>query len=121
VATAGCFPDPDGRRLLVRAMAHRIAANRTVAGVHYPIDSWAGAMIGRQVGLMVLALCRGGGLGPALVCDANARAGEDFLFADVAAALYPDPEPAPTGAIAANPAFGWLWDKACAELAGPAA
>jgi hypothetical protein len=122
VETAGTFPDPEGRRLLTRMMAHRIAANRTVAGVHYPIDSWAGAMIGRQVGLMILALCRGGGLGAALTCDANARAGEDFLYSDVAPILFPDPEPAPAGAtIAASPSFAWLWDRSATELAGPAA
>ena len=39
---------------LMRA-ASRIAVNRTVAGVHYPIDSACGAMLGIAVGRMVLA------------------------------------------------------------------
>ena len=31
-------------------LAHRIAVNRTVAGVHYPIDSAAGAAMGCMIG-----------------------------------------------------------------------
>lgn len=31
-------------------LAHRIAVNRTIAGVHYPIDSAAGAVMGTMIG-----------------------------------------------------------------------
>jgi len=37
-------------------IAHRIAVNRTIAGVHYPVDSAAGAMLGRAIGEAILAL-----------------------------------------------------------------
>lgn len=37
-------------------MAHRIAVNRTVAGVHYPVDSAAGAALGCAIGSAVAAL-----------------------------------------------------------------
>lgn len=42
-------------------IAHRIAANRTVAGgVHYPVDSAAGAVLGMTIAEAVLSLCDGG-------------------------------------------------------------
>jgi len=40
-------------------IAHRIAANRTVAGVHYPVDSAAGAVLGIVIAEAVLSLCDG--------------------------------------------------------------
>lgn len=40
-------------------MAHRIAANRTIAGVHFPVDSAAGAAMGCAVGEAFTALACG--------------------------------------------------------------
>jgi len=37
-------------------IAHRIAVNRTIAGVHFPIDSAAGALLGCAIGDAVHAL-----------------------------------------------------------------
>lgn len=37
-------------------MAHRIAVNRTVAGVHYPVDSGAGAALGCAIACAVAAM-----------------------------------------------------------------
>ena len=47
--------DGEQRIKALRGLAERIAVNRTVAGVHYPIDSWAGAALGRIVGQVVLS------------------------------------------------------------------
>jgi hypothetical protein len=40
-------------------LAHRIAVNRTVAGVHFPVDSAAGALMGCLIGEHVFALATG--------------------------------------------------------------
>lgn len=50
----------DARPLPFR-MAARIAANRTVAGVHFPVDSAHGALLGIAVAEVVLSHCRGTG------------------------------------------------------------
>jgi membrane-associated phospholipid phosphatase len=58
--------DTDGNDRLQRTpallfrMAHRIAQNRTVAGVHYPVDSAHGAMLGHAMGLALVSYCTGG-------------------------------------------------------------
>jgi len=38
-------------------VAHRIAVNRTIAGVHYPVDSAAGSLLGIVIGSNLIALC----------------------------------------------------------------
>jgi membrane-associated phospholipid phosphatase len=40
-------------------IAHRVAVNRTVAGVHFPVDSAAGAVLGCQIGGAILSLLFG--------------------------------------------------------------
>lgn len=47
-----------GGRQLFR-MAHRIATNRTIAGVHFPMDSAAGALLGCAIGEHVMGLVTG--------------------------------------------------------------
>ena len=37
-------------------IAHRIAANRVVAGVHYPVDSMGGAVLGAAIADAILEL-----------------------------------------------------------------
>jgi hypothetical protein len=36
-------------------LAHRIATNRTIAGVHFPTDSMAGAFLGISIGEFLVA------------------------------------------------------------------
>jgi membrane-associated phospholipid phosphatase len=50
--------DPD---MMLFRLAARIADNRTVAGVHYPVDSAHGALLGFGTGLVFVAHCLGGG------------------------------------------------------------
>jgi hypothetical protein len=39
--------------------ASRIAVNRTIAGVHFPVDSAAGSMLGLTLGRYLVARCKG--------------------------------------------------------------
>ncbi len=48
--------DPTKRQILINAQAHRIAVNRTVAGLHYPMDNWAGAVVGHGIGRIIASL-----------------------------------------------------------------
>ncbi|WP_248313406.1 phosphatase PAP2 family protein [Bosea sp. F3-2] len=57
VAPMKHYPSSERLARLVFKQAERIAVNRTVAGMHFPIDSWAGAALGEAVGQIVLALC----------------------------------------------------------------
>ncbi len=114
-------PYPLTERLitLLHKQAERIAVNRTVAGVHYPIDSWAGAALGEAVGELILAKCRGGSAG-AREYDAEDI---DFRIAD-----FRDPSPgAPSSThglkrtpnaftLATSPLFVWLWTKTLDEF-----
>lgn len=40
-------------------IAHRVAVNRTVAGVHFPVDSLAGALVGVRLGLALARMAAG--------------------------------------------------------------
>jgi hypothetical protein len=65
------------------AMAARIAVNRTVAGVHFPIDSFAGAILGFAVADVIAA--RAGQLdrAQAVQFSGNGIGPEDFFTARV--------------------------------------
>jgi hypothetical protein len=54
------YRDTSWRVQLMR-LAARIAINRTVAGVHFPIDSAAGAMLGMTLGHYFVSRCDGSG------------------------------------------------------------
>jgi hypothetical protein len=57
---AEAAPAMDPTVLLFR-LAQRIADNRTVAGVHYPVDSAHGGLLGLATALGFVAHCLGGG------------------------------------------------------------
>jgi hypothetical protein len=99
-------------------LAARIAENRVVAGVHFPVDSAAGAALGIGAAEAVMCACVGGPMpAPALwTFDGDALGAGDFLLATLA-------ERAPAfavtpGAAAAPPAsslLATLWARAVAE------
>lgn len=109
-------PDP------VFRMAERIAANRVVAGVHFPIDSAAGALLGLTIADHVASL----GMGAVLDAVVPARTfkaveevttktqfaqGEDFSLPWLAQA---QPKQSP-GTATPSAEFQALWRKANAE------
>ena len=116
-------PYPLTKRLvaLLYKQAERIAVNRTVAGVHYPIDTWAGAALGEAVGQIILANCRSG--------EATWRGYDaedsDFLLAD-----FRNPSSGKDGhtftnglerasqgySIPESSLFAWLWGQTLNEF-----
>lgn len=68
--------------ILLFRLAARIADNRTVAGVHYPLDSAHGGLLGHALALAFIAHCLGGGAAnavPAWTADANDWSGDFTL------------------------------------------
>lgn len=51
--------DGTKKQALPFRLAHRIAVNRTVAGVHFPVDSLAGAWVGCFIGDLIYAFATG--------------------------------------------------------------
>jgi len=123
--TAGRAVPPDLPMHLL-ALAHRIAVNRTVAGVHFPVDSYAGAAIGMTLGDYLAARA-----GAAVQVRQTSFSGtgvgnRDFLLhlllegTDLADVATPGGSPliargAELGPVAAAPILGWLWDEARGE------
>ena len=61
-------------------LAHRIAINRTIAGVHFPVDSASGAMLGCAIGEALYALASGENV--PIVFDYNVNAGFSLDFSN---------------------------------------
>jgi membrane-associated phospholipid phosphatase len=105
-------------------IAHRIATNRTVAGVHFPVDSFAGALIGVKLAEAVYALACGKGPGDALSIGAKGAddvtilvgvnpvtADEDFTLGLLAGHVAPGADATPDQTTV----LGKLWANAQAE------
>ena len=119
-------------------LANRIAVNRTVAGVHFPIDSACGAVLGLALGRYFVTRCVVDPLAlPAILPTYNAfvfdgtqfppttggaLADGDFywtLYYDVAADTQLAPGPyvteTPGPSVQSSALLYWLWAKALAE------
>jgi membrane-associated phospholipid phosphatase len=115
--------------VLLFRLAARIADNRTVAGVHYPVDSAHGALLGFGVTLAFIGHCLGGGAErpvPEWKADANSWSG-DFTLRKWCAALGSGSHPGwRSGNTTVAEAEPWqvlpmLWRAAVAEWAVPVA
>jgi membrane-associated phospholipid phosphatase len=107
-------------------LAHRIAANRTVAGVHFPVDSAAGAMLGAVLGEQLFGAATGArlpselpvfkaGLAGAPQADVNFTEQDDFSR-DWLGGHAPSDRVAPSEFQIETPLQA-LWAKAAAEFA----
>jgi membrane-associated phospholipid phosphatase len=117
---------PHGAKLHepLQRLAARTSINRTVAGVHFPIDSIAGQMLGQTLGEYLVWKCLSYPRpdAPALPATPwSSRVFEapdgamDFLWDHkvVGGEVVSDLPPVPKDA--APSALGWLWDQARAE------
>lgn len=121
-------PDTDPIILLYR-LAARIADNRTIAGVHYPVDSAHGALLGLAVTLAFVGHCLGGGAErpvPEWAANGNDWSG-DFSLRKWCAALGGTAQQGwRSGAALLAEAEDWyllppLWRAAVAEWGGTGA
>jgi membrane-associated phospholipid phosphatase len=110
----GSFEDLATRHAMMRGLAERIAVNRTVAGVHFPIDSWAGAVLGTAIGEAVLGLC---GVDSHDITNYEYTADNhdfsDFAFVNEAASHGVTEHNRFT--ISQGQNWNWLWNSALAE------
>ncbi|MDD1531664.1 hypothetical protein C7U88_30995, partial [Bradyrhizobium sp. WBOS2] len=110
------YPDVKARQALITKLAERIAVNRTVAGVHFPIDTWAGAILGRAIGQIVLAKCRAGTTVNGY--RYSAKGDLDFFVKEFAKGDNRGFGVTETGSIdvGSSELFEWLWNKASGEF-----
>ena len=108
------FPDGKARKALLMKQAERIAANRTVAGVHYPIDSLAGAYLGREVARIIVASAKSPKNRMArLDTQEYIPINEDYVVAD----FEKRPNPATTEyRVGHSGPIAWLWSEAMGEF-----
>jgi hypothetical protein len=114
----GSLADDDSRLKVMRGLAERIAVNRTVAGVHFPVDSWAGAALGTAVGRAVLGRCGQTLDMPSFVYKADEASDffdHDFQNDPAGHGLTHGSTPYTSGA---KPAYSWLWEQAAKENQG---
>jgi membrane-associated phospholipid phosphatase len=111
---------PERIELLDR-FARRVAFNRVVAGVHFPVDNLVGYWLGRQLALAVAALAEPANPMHELhAVDIVQLARGDFRLKEVLPAGRP-PMPMPKPALrppSEAPTLAVLWARARAELSG---
>ncbi len=97
-------------------LAGRIADNRTVAGVHFPTDSYAGAFLGVTIGQYVVACCTGKDESlekrSYQIGDEN---WQDFIPSEIATLLRDNANNWSGELEKVDPVLGQLWKKAKQE------
>jgi PAP2 superfamily len=111
------YSDFEKRQKLLHKLAERIAVNRTVAGVHYPIDTWCGSILGRALGQIILAKC-GIGLRHVDHYSYEANGDGDFFLGEFEQETNTDfgVRKLKHFTVKASDEFAWLWGKASEEF-----
>jgi membrane-associated phospholipid phosphatase len=117
------YPEPEKLRRLIYKQAERIAINRTVAGMHFPVDTWAGATLGVAIGQIIVAK---GSKGGGMVESRNfVPPSDDFSIAAFKPDLWiegtehNDSKSASNGTavhVDCSDLFAWLWGKCVHEF-----
>jgi len=123
--TASGQPDHQPYEKPLRRLASRIALNREVAGLHYPMDSLAGAVLGTGLAQRMVERCLGAAETTAWIVDPNPKdadvvAGQawarlpdaDELLSTLTPWVKATPEDL---TIAPDPLLAWVWRKARTE------
>jgi hypothetical protein len=105
----------------LQRLAARIAVNRTVAGLHYPVDSAAGRLLGTALAEFLVARATGGKL------HERGFDGRQYEESDGTALDFNLHQPLDAGhgysrakqatAVGQAPLVGWLWGEAVKEWA----
>jgi hypothetical protein len=106
--------NPENTAEQLRLQAGRIATNRVIAGVHFPVDSVAGRLLGETLAEYLIARCADNPTfahrrfsGPLHAPD------EDFNVSETAQPAFQTISPKLK--TMPSPLLKWLWDKAEAE------
>ena len=103
----------------LQRQAYRIAVNRTVAGVHYPVDSAVGRVLGTLLGELMVARCSGAALkqreflGSAYTGPKNAV--RDFDLQDNINNGQAGSQHGAAFTLPTGPLMAWLWNEAVKE------
>ena len=105
----------------LQRFAARVAVNRTVAGLHYPVDSAAGRLLGTALGEFFVARCTGGEINK-WGFDGHRFHGRQGALVDFdlrvsmtdGSSGYYTCEPA-AWQVTEAPLLAWVWKKAAAE------
>jgi len=113
------------RRAALRALAVRVAVNRSYAGVHYPVDDQAGAIFGDMLAGVFAKRLFGAQIVQTSPVDFAAAAVQPMPavvgagledYATSGLVLLPGAWPAPTRPARAPAVLAWLADEVLTEL-----
>jgi hypothetical protein len=116
------LPQGARHRDQLQRLAARTSINRTVAGVHFPVDSLAGQLLGQTLGEYLVHHCRhgskaggGGGWQSRVLGVSDYDGAFDFLPGQaVKKGEWQELVPS-SGQTEPRTALGWLWDQAWVE------